>query len=122
MTPKKIGWSTRAYLRLFMDYPTLFLAIPVDDEVQVGREKMTEERIIDYAIIERTFEKSNDAESQWLLIKMISEPAPPTDDGVYIHKDGRWYFITWVEQFIKDNPNVKAPLEYLEAHGDKLEG
>jgi len=38
---------------------------------------MTEERIIDYAIIERTFDKAGDAKAQWLMIKAISDPAPP---------------------------------------------
>ena len=43
-------------------------------------ERMSEEQvIISYAIIERTFEKAGDAKAQWLMIKSISEPAPPKD-------------------------------------------
>jgi hypothetical protein len=46
---------------------------------------MTEERIIDYAIIERTFDKAGDAKAQWLMIKAISEPAPPKDWKERLH-------------------------------------
>lgn len=43
-------------------------------------ERMSEEQlIISYAIIERTFEKADDAKAQWLMITSISEPAPPKD-------------------------------------------
>jgi hypothetical protein len=37
---------------------------------------MTEERIVDCVIIERTFEKAGDAKAQWLTIKAMCEPAP----------------------------------------------
>ena len=36
-----------------------------------------EQIIINYAIIERTFDKAGDAKAQWLMIRAISEPAPP---------------------------------------------
>lgn len=49
---------------------------------------MTEEQIIiNYAIIERTFDKAGDAKAQWLMIRTISEPAPPTSWRPYCFSD-----------------------------------